>query len=157
MSKKLALPLNHYDENGRIKPPVTFWFCALFLARSYFIFVASLSFRQDTESLLNVFYPNHNELYIGLTIGLGAVLALLLVAFREKWWNSRWDKLRFFIKPLLLIVICLDFSYQLKIAFDNHWMFLWPVAIFSLVDLVLFYWVIKSRHFRLMIKDWQAN
>lgn len=157
MSKKLALPLNHYDESGRIKPPVTFWLCCLYLARSYFIFIAALSFRQDSESLLKVFYPNQQELYIGFIIGLGAVLATVLVAFREKWWSGKWDKIRHLIKPLILITLTLDILYQIENALNNHWHFLWTVAIFVVVDSILLYWLLKSRHVRLMIKDWRAN
>lgn len=157
MSKKLALPLNHYDESGRIKPPMTFWLSCLFLARSYFIFIAALSFRQDTESLLKVFYPNQQELYTGFVIGLGAVLAAVFVAFREKWWNGKFDKVRYLIKPLILLTLILDILYQIEIALDHHWQFLWTVAIFVVVDSILFYWLLKSRHVRLMIKDWKAN
>lgn len=157
MSKKLALPLNHYDESGRIKPPATFWLCSLYLARSYFIFVAALSFRQDTESLLRVFYPNKYVLYVGFAIGSGAVLASVIVAFREKWWNSKWDKISYVIKPLILITLTLDLLYQFKNALDNHWQFLWTVAIFVAVDFILLYWLLKSHHVRLMIKDWKAS
>ena len=157
MSKKLALPLNHYDEAGRIKPPVTFWLSSLFLARSYFIFVVALSFRQDSESLLKVFYPNQYELYVGFSIGAGAVIANVLVALREKWWNSNWDKIRYLIKPLILITLAMDLLYQFKNALDHHWQFIWTVAIFIVVDCILLYWLLKSRHFRLMIKDWKAS
>lgn len=157
MSKKLALPLNHYDESGRIKPPVAFWLCSLFLARSYFIFIVALSFRQDSTSLLKVFYPNQSELYVGFVIGLGAVLASILVVFREKWWQSKWDKIRYFIKPLILLTLSMDLLYQFKNALDNHWQFLWTVAIFVVVDTILLYWLLKSRHVRWMIRDWKSS
>ena len=151
---KLLLPLNHYDEAGRIKPPRFFWWSSLFLAKSYFIFVLSLSNFRDSDLLLEVFYPDQSELYFGIAIGLWACLAMAIVAYREKWWDTRWQFLRLWIKPLLLLALTSDVVHQLQLAAQAYWQFLWHVAIFLLLDAIIFYWLMKSRHFGYMVADW---
>ncbi|GAC14282.1 hypothetical protein GLIP_1649 [Aliiglaciecola lipolytica E3] len=148
------MPLNHYDEAGRIKPPRFFWWCCLFLAKSYVIFVLSLSNFRDADGLLEIFYPRQSELYIGFGIGAGALLAITLVAYREKWWDSSWQFLRWLIKPCLVLTVLLDLFHQSQILIGQHWRFSWATAILILFDFVIFYWVLKSRHLRYMIADW---
>lgn len=154
---KLLLPLQNYDEAGRIKPPRFFWLCALLLAKSYFIFVLSLSNFRDADALLTVFYPRPSELYIGLGIGFSAVLAIGIVAYREKWWGSKWLFLGRCIKPLLLIAVSVDIAHQMQLLFEQHWLFSWAIAFSILTDMILLYWTLKSRHLRYMIQDWQVS
>lgn len=151
---KLLLPLNHYDESGRIKPPRFFWWGSLFLAKSYFIFVLSLSNFRDSDQLLEIFYPDQNELYFGFAIGLWACLAMAIVAYREKWWDTPWHQLRLWVKPLLFIAVGLDVLHQLQLAANADWQYLWHVATFLLIDFIILYWLIKSRHLRYMVSDW---
>lgn len=154
---KLLLPLQYYDEAGRIKPPRFFWWCGLLLAKSYFIFILSLSNFRDSDALLEVFYPRPSELYIGLGIGLSAVLAIAIVAYREKWWGSSWAMLCHLIKPLLLLAVIMDISHQIQLLLEHHWMFSWAVAFSVVLDSVLLYWILKSRHLKYMLKDWQRQ
>ncbi|MEP4889253.1 MAG: DUF2919 domain-containing protein [Aliiglaciecola sp.] len=151
---KLLLPLNHYDEAGRIKPPRFFWWSCLFLAKSYVIFVLSLSNFRDADGLLEIFYPQKSELYIGFGIGGGALLAIIIVAYREKWWDGKWQFVRRLIKPCLIMTVLLDLAHQMQISVSQYWQFSWPVALMMLVDIVVLYWILKSRHLRYMIADW---
>lgn len=150
----LKLPLHCYDEAGRITPPATFWLCCLLLAKSYFLFIVSLSLRQDSQLLLSTFYPDKYELYRGFGIGIGAVIAAGLVSLRERWWETKWSGLRHTIKPLLFIALLLDLVYQVQHANRLHWGFSWSIAGLILLDVSLFYWVWKSRHLKWMIQDW---
>ena len=51
------------------------------------------------------------------------LFAAFIVAFREKWWNGKFDKLRHSIKSLLLITLTLDLLYQIENALEHHWQF----------------------------------
>ncbi|GAA6183155.1 MULTISPECIES: DUF2919 domain-containing protein [Alteromonadaceae] len=154
---KLLLPLSQYDEAGRIRPPRFFWWCCLFLAKSYVIFILSLSNFRDADGLLEIFYPQKNELFIGFGIGGGALLAIIIVAYREKWWDTKWQFIRRLIKPCLILTVTLDLLHQIQISLSQHWQFSWAVATLFLFDLVVLYWIFKSRHLRYMIADWADN
>ncbi|WJG10955.1 DUF2919 domain-containing protein [Aliiglaciecola sp. LCG003] len=155
--RKLLLPLHHYDEAGRIKPPKFFWICGLLLAKSYFIFVVSMSNLKDSDMLLDFFYPDASEMYLGFIIGAGAVIAMLITAHREKWWSGRLAILGYLIKPLLMLTLMLDIGHQIQIAIEGNWQFSWVIGLFIMIDAVLFYWLIKSRHVRLMLADWKPH
>jgi hypothetical protein len=154
---KLLLPLKYYDEAGRIKPPRFFWWCGLILAKSYFIFVLSLSNFRDADGLLGVFYPRQSELYLGFAIGFAAVVAMVLVAYREKWWHTKFKVVSYLIKPLMLTTIVLDVIHQVQLVHKIHWQFSWPVAIFLCLDLSIFYWLMTSRHIKFMLQDWRIS
>ena len=102
---KMLLPLEYYDDAGRVKPAVALYFCIVFLSRSLLILIGSVSVRENSEQLLALFYPEKQYLYISLAIAFPAFLALLLLGFREKIWLA--EKLWMFscIKPLLIFSV----------------------------------------------------
>ncbi|GAA0857392.1 DUF2919 domain-containing protein [Aliiglaciecola litoralis] len=154
---RLLLPLKHYDEAGRVKPPRIFWWCGLLLAKSYFIFVLSLSNFRDADGLLEVFYPQQSELYLGFGIGFGAVIAMVLVAYREKWWNTKLVFISHLIKPLMFMTLALDLLHQVELAQKSYWQFSWTVALFVCLDVMIFYYIFTSRHIKIMLKDWRVH
>lgn len=92
-------PFRDYDKHGCLKLPWTLYISLAYLLKGYVIWIVSLSYRENPVALLNIFYPNHNDFYHSLIIGLPAVISLGVVSFRRvkvltilawSWSNIRW-------------------------------------------------------------------
>lgn len=68
----------HYDAHGRLRLPFLFWLVLLLQARTWVLFVIAGASREQGTVLLNLFYPDHDNFWLGLIPGIPAVLAFLL-------------------------------------------------------------------------------
>ncbi len=152
---KLLLPLKYYDEAGRVKPALAVYVCILFLSRSLLIIVGSISVRENGEQLLGMFYPDKQYLYISLATATPAFAVLLLLGFREKIWNTNKCWIFTCIKPLLIFSVLTDLSLHTMMASLDRWQFSWVIAFTLLIDLLIFYYLIKDKHTKLMLIDWK--
>jgi hypothetical protein len=150
----MLLPLKHYDDSGRILPAGALYLCLLYLCRSYFVFIASLSFRQDSNALLAIFYPDTRYFTVSLLIALPAVLVLLVVSFREKFWIKGLCWPFKLVKPLMFVTLLADGVFHVVAARQQYWQFSWLIAITLLIDALCLFFVLKDRHLKLMLQDW---
>lgn len=67
-----------YDGHRRLRLPFLFWYVLLLQARTWILFVIAGSSREQDNTLLNLFYPDHDAFWLGLLPGVPAVLAFLL-------------------------------------------------------------------------------
>lgn len=65
----------HYDAHGRLRLPLLFWLVLLLQARTQVLFVIAGASREQGTALLNLFYPDHDNFWLGLIHGIPAVLA----------------------------------------------------------------------------------
>ena len=72
-----------YDGHGRLRLPFLFWGVLLLQARTWVLFVIAGSSREQGDTLLNLFYPDHDTFWLGLLPGVPAVLAFLLSGRRD--------------------------------------------------------------------------
>ncbi|KNC88880.1 DUF2919 domain-containing protein [Trabulsiella odontotermitis] len=72
-----------YDGHGRLRLPVLFWGILLLQARTWVLFVMAGASRQQGDTLLNLFYPDHDNFWLGLLPGIPAVAAFLLSGRRH--------------------------------------------------------------------------
>lgn len=83
-----------YDGHGRLRLPFLFWCVLLLQARTWVLFVMAGASRQQGDTLLNLFYPDHDNFWLGLLPGLPAVVAFLLSGRRHQlprlWGGMRW-------------------------------------------------------------------
>ncbi|MCS2170703.1 DUF2919 domain-containing protein [Scandinavium sp. TWS1a] len=83
-----------YDGHGRLRLPFVFWCVLLLQARAWVVFVMAGASRQQGGTLLDLFYPDHDNFWIGLLPGVPAVLAFLLSGRRHQlprlWPLMRW-------------------------------------------------------------------
>ncbi len=83
-----------YDSHGRVRLPFLFWCVLLLQARTWVLFVLAGASRDQGNTLLNLFYPDHDNFCLGLLPGIPAVLAFLLSGRRHLvprlWRALRW-------------------------------------------------------------------
>lgn len=152
---KLMLPLDNYDESGRVKPPSLFYAALVFLMRPVIVFIASVTFREDQTKLLSIFYPDKEQFYLALSHAVPALLILLIISFREKIWESGRYAFIKAIPLLLTFAIIADACVQLFILNSEGFKFAWAHA-FSFLGLLMFgLYAYKSQHFKVMVDDWK--
>lgn len=154
---KILLPLKYYDEAGRVKPAVALYVCIAFLSRSLLILVGSVSVRENGEQLLALFYPDKQYLYISIAIAVPALVASLLLSFREKIWNAQRCWVFSYIKPLLIFSVLAELGLHIMLASMKHWQFSWVIAFTLIIDVLIFYFLLKDKHTQLMLKDWKKS
>jgi hypothetical protein len=154
---KILLPLKYYDDAGRVKPAAALYFCIMFLSRSLLLLIGSVSVRENGEQLLALFYPEKKYLYISLAIAFPAFLALLLLGFREKIWQTNRCWMFSCIKPFLIFSVLADLGLHIMLAYIGHWQFSWVIAFALLLDMLIFYFLVKDKHTRLMLMDWKTS
>jgi hypothetical protein len=154
---KIKLPLHKYDEAGRVKPPWLLFLCLCFLARGIVVFIASLSFRQDGGLLLSIFYPLKYQFYLSLLTAIPAIMTLLFLGFRERVWKA--DRGSFYIGlPIILgYLIISDVVIQLYILRAQYFAFAWPKALTLFSVLVFAWYLVTSKHMRIMLVDWRLD
>lgn len=150
----LKLPLQFYDESGRILPPKWLYALCMLLCIDWIAFVFSLASRAQTNELLSFFYPNKASLGIALIASLPILTGLLLVSQRDRLWKKGYIKWCTAIKPTILFGCFLLFAVQFTYLMDREWGFEFVVALRMAFCLFALYAFWKSRHLRWMIEDW---
>jgi len=151
----LKLPLNYYDESGRILPPRWLYALLLLLCADWALFIFSLASRSQTDVLLHFFYPHAKSLLVGLVTSVPSLLALLLLSQRERLWSKGLIAWRRWFIPLLLSGVGALLLSQIVYAITHHWAFELITAIRLVMSAIGFYIIAKSRHLRWMVEDWQ--
>ena len=59
-----------YDVHGRLRLPFLFWCVLLLQARTWVLFVMAGASRGQGDTLLNLFYPDHDAFWLGLLPGV---------------------------------------------------------------------------------------
>lgn len=85
-----------YDNLGRLRLPVLFWCILLLQARTWVLFVMAAASRQQGDTLLNLFYPDHDMFWLGLLPGIPAVAAFLLSG-RRHFYSRLWGLMRWLL------------------------------------------------------------
>lgn len=153
---KLLLELKYYDEAGRVKPASVLNWCVLFLCRSMVLFAISFTLQQNGTELLSLFYPEKTYLYLAILFSLPALLAYLLLSFREFITKKGQFWCFYLSKPLFLISILLDLCLHYYVAKAHYWQFSWSIALTLIVDVLLCFYMLKDRHLSLLISDWTS-
>ena len=152
---QLPLPLHCYDEAGRIIPPKPLWWFLTLLAKSWLIFIGSMTIRGKESHILAFWYPDKYALYAALAASLPALTAMVLCSLRERLWQHncrRWVSLFIGLIGVSTFAQLSVYGYHLHTihyAFDNG------IAI-GITGLVIGVWYCcTSRHLRYMLNDWR--
>ena len=80
-----------YDQHGFLKAPLLVWLSWLFLAKAWVVFVVAGASRDSGAKILEIVYPDHAMLYLGLVVGVPSIIYMWLINLRSpdrKWINS---------------------------------------------------------------------
>lgn len=94
-----------YDVHGRLRLPFLFWCVLLLQARAWILFVIAGSSRGQGNTLLNFFYPDHDNFWLGLLPGVPAVVAFLLSG-RRFTFPRFWRALRTLLIAAQVVLLC---------------------------------------------------
>lgn len=139
--------LNHspdaWDAKGQLRLPLSFWFILLLQARTWLLFVMAGASRQQGSTLLALFYPDPDDLWLGLALGIPAALGLLLTGYRQRlprlWQAWRW---------VLCASLCGLLAQQAWLGWqDAASVTPWMVAM-ALIDLLALGWLLTDRRLR---------
>lgn len=147
-------PFTDFDKFGCLKPPLELYLCLVFLLRSYIMWIAALSFRQDSQRLLSLFYPDKVNFGVALVVALPALFLAGIISFRRpglpKYIQSCWShlpKILIFSASAQLVVLWLWVP-QLQ-SFNSIAVFVTEVAI--LIAVIIF--SLKNTRLRDAIRD----
>ena len=119
---------NHLDLEGHRPLPFSLHLCLWALMRGYILLALALASRQQSETLLSLFYPDPHQLYLALALGLPAALTWLASGHRQRsaaplyhwlWRHGRW---------LCLGSASGELGLQLWQLQLQGWFFSWPQA-----------------------------
>lgn len=121
-----------------------------YLLKGYVIWVMSLSYRQDPAALLNIFYPNRQDFYDTLIVGIPAIICAIIFSVRRvnmpKIIEWSWFKIRWFLIASTLIQLGLSFWkgnvswYNLQHASTHYW----ELLDFSFLSMILMYFTLNQ-------------
>jgi hypothetical protein len=131
-----------YDNHGHLRLPFLFWLVLLLQARTWVLFVIAGSSREQGTALLNLFYPDHDNFWLGLLPGIPAVLAFLLSG-RRYTFSRLWHALRLLLIVAQMALLC----WQPVLWFNGS-----PVNGVGLAlvvaDIVALLWLLTNRRMR---------
>ncbi|WP_371193338.1 DUF2919 family protein [Glaciecola sp. SC05] len=150
----LKFPLHHYDEAGRLKPPLMLYIFLLFLCRGFLLLVISLSFREDSSRMMSLFFPNKWDFYWSLLPAVPAMLILALFSQRSKIWLSKKQRLFSIIPAVFAIALLADIAVQMSILWRIDFQFSLAHGLAILLATVGLVYASKSKHMRDLPVDW---
>lgn len=153
---KLKYPLHHYDEAGRMKPPIFVYALLFFVCRGLLVLIVSLSFREDSERLLRIFYPLPYHFYLSLVPILPALIGFYFVSKRTVLWNKErylWFK---WFPWCLYCALFLDAGIVLYMLNEIDFAFSMTHGMSLLVVFCGLIYISQSRYVAHLLKDWAS-
>jgi hypothetical protein len=154
---KLKYPLHYYDEAGRLKPPIFVYILLLFVCRGLIVLIISLSFREDSERLLRIFYPLPYHFYLSFTPILPALLALYLVSKRTILWHNGHHSWFRWLGLYLYCALLFDAAVQLYMLQEINFVYSITHGVSLLMIFCGLIYLRQSRYIVHLIKDWTSS
>lgn len=139
-----------------MKPPVFVYILLLFVCRGLIVLIISLSFRQDSERLLKIFYPLPYHFYLSLVPILPALMCLFLVSKRTILWKKEkyiWFK---WLPVCLYTALVCDAGIQLYMLDAIKFAFSMNHGLSLLMAFCGLLYMSQSKYIRHLMKDWTS-
>lgn len=139
-----------------MKPPLVLYLLLLFACRGLIVLIISLSFREDSERLIRIFYPQPYHFYLSLIPILPAFVALYLVSKRTILWSNQRFKIFMLMPWLMTMALILDACIQFYMLWqiDFRYSITHGVSIVIAITCLSYIW--QSRYIKSLINDWQT-
>ena len=135
-----------YDAQGRVRLPFLFWCVLLLQARTWVLFIMAGASRQQGDVLLNLFYPDHDNFWLGLLPGIPAVLAFIVSGQRQRF-PRLWPLMRWL---LVLSQTLLLWQPLLWLSGESPSMLTISLLV---ADLYAFWWLLASRRLKACFQE----
>lgn len=130
-----------FDPQGYLKAPILLWVILLFQARTWGLLVIAGVSRDQGDTILRWFYPDHSHFLLGLLPGIPAALAFLLSGRRHRW-PVFWPKMRGVLVMTQLLLLVWQCSGLADEMING-------IAIFLLImDILALWWLVTDRRLR---------
>lgn len=138
------LPLHRYDNEGRVKPPVIYYWVIAYLMRGFIIVLGASGMGVDTKAVLGAFYPSHTQLYAHLLIGIPAIYCFFILSYRKQFYDN--EKIFWLntVKPVLMAGLLLDLGFNIFLACSMEWVFSFSLGGTFLLNIAIMYSIFKS-------------
>lgn len=136
--------IEQYDKHGFLKAPKLVWLAWLFLAKAWVVFVVAGASRDSGSKILQIVYPDHTMLYLGLAMGIPSILLMWMVSLRspERSWLN---KIVTYGRGITLGTATAQLSQTLYHIYLVHGAFSWANGAVMLLLLWLIIYFVKSR------------
>lgn len=138
-----------------MKPPIIMYIMMLFVIRGLLILIISLSFREDSERLLRLFYPHAIHFYWSLIPILPALAGLYIVSKR----SILWEKRRYFMFKMLpwlmAFALLLDLAIQLYMLWQIHFKYSLAHGLSIVTAATFVIYILQSKYFKTLLNDWK--
>lgn len=135
-----------FDLEGRVLVPVGFYLVLLYLCRGYFIWIMSLTHRDDPGLIISLIYPSPPAFYLSMLVGVAGLLTYLLFLSKARIWarveRRLWPACRYLIPISLIVDLTLQALGLVQAKLIVHWS---SPVIFIIGVYLLWYWLRSSR------------
>lgn len=121
-------PFKHLDLEGRRPLPFSLQLCLWALMRGYILLLLALASQQQSQILLALFYPDPQQLYLALALGLPAAITWLASGYRQRAGHPLYHRIWRLGRGLCLISAAGELLLQLWQLQRHGWYFSWPQA-----------------------------
>lgn len=152
-SRQIPLPLHCYDESGLIVPPTMLYVCSLWLCKGFLILLVSVSFRDNSTALLELFYPQSIHWYMSMMPALIGIVALVSLSLREKLRERHVNYFQRHVSKILLCGLFVNLVLQSYFVFEANGQFYWSYAAAIALTCALIVYLLRSKHTTLYERD----
>ncbi|GEM_PF-1139248 len=153
---KIDIPLEHYDREGKLKPPVVLYAGALFLCRGVLILLASLSTREHANGMMKLLYPNRMEFFLSLLPAVLGIVALILMSKRKTFWAKERYQYFKYLLPIFCVAFVIDLLLQLFVLYQVNFSVSPIKLVFLVLTISLAMYLFTDSHVKALTKDWQT-
>lgn len=126
------------------------------MAKAWVVFVVAGASRESGSKILNIVYPDHSMLYLGLAMGVPSIMLMWLISLRSperKWvnWIVKWGK------GITLLTVLLQFSQGVYHVYLEQGAFSWANGVTMLVLLWFGLYTYQSRSVKDTFKNPAVN
>ncbi|GAB2995544.1 DUF2919 family protein [Psychrosphaera aestuarii] len=145
---------NDFDLDGRVKVPVGFYLVLLYLLRGYFIWLMSLTHRQDPTLILSLVYNDSRTFLSALVMGITALIVYALFLSKGRIINRLELILWRYANIAILLTLLVDLGFQTYSFIGNGLIAHWSApAIFILGVYLTWYWL-SSKKIKRFFSNW---
>lgn len=143
-----------FDFEGRVKVPVGFYLMLVYLLRGYFIWIMSLTHRDNPGLIISLIYPQPSFFYSAMLIGIPSLFGYVLFLSKGRLFNRFetmvWPAFYWFIA----LGCALDLSVQGLGILHSKWLVHWTTLVSFITGIYLLWYWLGSKRIKRFFVHW---